>query len=105
MKKFEWGISVRMAAAFVAVAVCLAVGCRRTDVRDFEVSIPKYGEAPISVSGIGDGMIDLTIRRVGRVTNEVFERYEGQRLLLRGPYPVSITAYSSLSFNDNLNTA
>ena len=52
----------------------------------FEVSIPKYGEAPISVSGIGGGLIDLTIRRVGRVTNEVFERYEGQTLLLRGPY-------------------
>ena len=52
----------------------------------FEVSIPKYGEAPISVSGIADGLVDLTIRRVGRVTNEVFERYEGQTLLLRGPY-------------------
>ncbi len=52
----------------------------------FEVSIPKYGEAPISVSGIGDGSVDLTIRKVGRVTNEVFERYKGQNLLLRGPY-------------------
>ena len=52
----------------------------------FEVSIPKYGEAPISVSGIGEYFIDLTIRRVGRVTNEVFERYEGESLLLRGPY-------------------
>lgn len=52
----------------------------------FEVSIPKYGEAPISVSGIGDGSVDLTIRKVGRVTNEVFERYKGQSLLLRGPY-------------------
>ncbi|MBR3245832.1 MAG: anaerobic sulfite reductase subunit B [Parasporobacterium sp.] len=52
----------------------------------FEVSIPKYGEAPISVSGIGENFIDLTIRRVGRVTNEVFERYEGETLLLRGPY-------------------
>jgi anaerobic sulfite reductase subunit B len=52
----------------------------------FEVSIPKYGEAPISVSGIGENFIDLTIRRVGRVTNEVFERYEGESLLLRGPY-------------------
>lgn len=52
----------------------------------FEVSIPKYGEAPISVSGIGDDFVDLTIRRVGRVTNEVFERYQGQKLLLRGPY-------------------
>ena len=52
----------------------------------FEVSVPKFGEAPISVSGIGNGSVDLTIRRVGRVTNEVFEKYEGQSLLLRGPY-------------------
>ena len=52
----------------------------------FEVSIPKYGEAPISVSGIGDGFIDLTIRRVGKVTGEVFERYVGDTLLMRGPY-------------------
>lgn len=52
----------------------------------FEVSIPKYGEAPISVSGIGDGFVDLTIRRVGKVTNEVFEHYAGDTLLMRGPY-------------------
>lgn len=52
----------------------------------FEVSIPKYGEAPISVSGIGDHSVDLTIRRVGTVTNEVFEKYKGDTLLLRGPY-------------------
>ncbi|MDO4275370.1 MAG: anaerobic sulfite reductase subunit AsrB [Eubacteriales bacterium] len=52
----------------------------------FEVSIPKFGEAPISVSGIGDGTVDLTIRRVGRVTNEVFEHYAGDKLFLRGPY-------------------
>lgn len=52
----------------------------------FEVSIPKYGEAPISVSGIGKDTVDLTIRRVGKVTNEVFERYAGDKLFLRGPY-------------------
>lgn len=52
----------------------------------FEVSVPKYGEAPISVSGIGPDFVDLTIRRVGRVTGEVFEHYRGQSLLLRGPY-------------------
>ncbi|MDD5939509.1 MAG: anaerobic sulfite reductase subunit AsrB [Lachnospiraceae bacterium] len=52
----------------------------------FEVSVPKFGEAPISVSGIGKDYVDLTIRRVGRVTNEVFEHYKGQSLLLRGPY-------------------
>lgn len=52
----------------------------------FEVSVPKYGEAPISVSGIGEGFVDLTIRRVGKVTNEVFELYKGDKLFLRGAY-------------------
>ncbi|MCQ4637274.1 anaerobic sulfite reductase subunit AsrB [Anaerovorax odorimutans] len=52
----------------------------------FEVSLPKYGEAPISVSGIDEGSIDLTIRKVGKVTDEIFEHYEGDRLFLRGPY-------------------
>ncbi len=52
----------------------------------FEVSLPKYGEAPISVSGIGDGWVELTIRRVGKVTNEIFEHYEGDNLFIRGPY-------------------
>ncbi len=51
----------------------------------FEVSIPKYGEAPISISGIGEGYVDLTIRKVGKVTGEVFEHYTGDTLLLRGP--------------------
>ncbi len=52
----------------------------------FEVSVPRYGEAPISVSGIGEDFVDLTIRRVGRVTNEVFEKGEGTTILIRGPY-------------------
>jgi anaerobic sulfite reductase subunit B len=52
----------------------------------FEVSIPKYGEAPISVSGIGKGTIDFTVRKVGRVTNELFELTDNATLLLRGPY-------------------
>ena len=52
----------------------------------FEVSLPKFGEAPISVSGIGDGYVELTIRRVGKVTNEIFEHYESDSLFIRGPY-------------------
>ena len=52
----------------------------------FEVSIPKFGEAPISVSGIGEDYVDLTIRKVGKVTNEVFTKYKGDKLFLRGPY-------------------
>ena len=52
----------------------------------FEISIPKFGEAPISVSGIGEGTIDFTIRRVGKVTNEIFENYVGDQFFIRGPY-------------------
>lgn len=52
----------------------------------FEVSLPKYGEAPISVSGIGEDTADFTIRRVGKVTNEIFENYVGDSLYIRGPY-------------------
>ncbi|MGV3024224.1 anaerobic sulfite reductase subunit AsrB [Clostridium thermobutyricum] len=52
----------------------------------FEVSIPKFGEAPISVSGIGENFVDLTIRKVGKVTNEVFNNYVGDKLFMRGPY-------------------
>lgn len=52
----------------------------------FEVSIPKYGEAPISVSEIGDDYIGLTIRRVGVVTNTIHELAVGDALFLRGPY-------------------
>ncbi|MBC3798418.1 anaerobic sulfite reductase subunit AsrB [Acetobacterium tundrae] len=52
----------------------------------FEVSLPKFGEAPISISGIGENTVDLTIRRVGKVTAEIFENYVGDSLFLRGPY-------------------
>ena len=52
----------------------------------FEISLPKHGEAPISVSGIGEGTVDFTIRRVGKVTNEIFENYAGDSLFMRGPY-------------------
>lgn len=52
----------------------------------FEVSIPKYGEAPISVSGIGENYIDITIRKVGRVTDAIHTLKPGQSLFLRGPY-------------------
>lgn len=52
----------------------------------FEVSLPKFGEAPISVSGITDTTVDLTIRKVGHVTTEIFENGVGSKLLMRGPY-------------------
>ncbi|MBW4827134.1 MAG: anaerobic sulfite reductase subunit AsrB [Clostridiaceae bacterium] len=52
----------------------------------FEVSIPKYGEAPISVSEIGENYVDLTIRKVGKVTDVAHTFFPGQHLFMRGPY-------------------
>ncbi|MGL5647940.1 MAG: FAD/NAD(P)-binding protein, partial [Clostridium sp.] len=51
-----------------------------------QLSIPKFGEAPISVSGIGDGYLDFTIRAVGKVTDGIFNLQEGDTIFLRGPY-------------------
>ena len=52
----------------------------------FEVSIPKFGEIPISISEIGDGYLDMTIRKVGHVTGELFTFVAGDSFLMRGPY-------------------
>ncbi|MFR3559240.1 MAG: anaerobic sulfite reductase subunit AsrB [Paraclostridium sordellii] len=52
----------------------------------YEISIPKYGESPISVSGTGKDYIDFTIRKVGKVTDEIFSYKVGDKFFLRGPY-------------------
>ena len=52
----------------------------------YMVSIPKIGEMPISISGIGPGWIDMTIRNVGRVSRTVHSLNEKSVLFLRGPY-------------------
>lgn len=51
-----------------------------------QLSIPKIGEAPISVSAFGDGWMDFTIRSVGKVTDEIFNKEPGDILFLRGAY-------------------
>jgi len=51
-----------------------------------EVSLPKVGECPISVSDFGDGWFELTIRRVGKVTNVLHELKAGDTMFVRGPY-------------------
>lgn len=49
--------------------------------------LPGIGEAPISVcSGKVDDKIQLCVRRVGRVTNALFQLRKGDRVGLRGPY-------------------
>jgi anaerobic sulfite reductase subunit B len=52
----------------------------------FEISIPKYGEAPISVSEIGVDYLDFTIRRIGCVSNAIHNLTCGDYFYIRGPY-------------------
>lgn len=51
-----------------------------------EVSIPRVGEAPISVSDFGEGWIEMTIRKVGKLTGVIHELTPGKHLFIRGPY-------------------
>ena len=52
----------------------------------FQLSIPKVGEAPISISGKGEGFVEFTIRKVGRLTEGIFGLQSGDTLFMRGPY-------------------
>lgn len=51
-----------------------------------QVSIPMVGECPISVCNFGEGFIDMTLRHIGKVTNEIKKLKIGDYIYLRGPY-------------------
>lgn len=52
----------------------------------FQISLPKIGEAPISVSNFTEDTIEFTIRKVGKLTNVLFDLTPGDDLYIRGPY-------------------
>lgn len=52
----------------------------------FMLSLPKVGEAPISASGKGPGYVEFTIRKVGLLTQAIFDLEPGKSIFLRGPY-------------------
>ena len=65
------------------------VNCKTSGVlpgKFYEISIPKFGESPISVSGYDNDYIDFTIRNVGKVTGELFKYNIGDNFFIRGPY-------------------
>lgn len=53
-----------------------------------QVSIPRVGEAPISIANFNkeEGWLDFLIRKVGKVTDVLFNLKKGDNLFLRGPY-------------------
>lgn len=63
-----------------------------------EVSLPGIGEAPISISGFGDGWIQLTIRAVGVLTRRLATCTAGSLIYIRGPYGHS---FPEALFRDN----
>lgn len=53
-----------------------------------QLSLPKVGECPISVTDFSgdDGWAEFLIRKVGVVTDEIFELKPGDIIPMRGPY-------------------
>ena len=53
-----------------------------------QVSLPGVGESPISVANfdLEEGYLDFLIRKVGKVTDKIFELKAGDKIFLRGPY-------------------
>ncbi|BEP29242.1 anaerobic sulfite reductase subunit AsrB [Helicovermis profundi] len=51
-----------------------------------EISIPGVGEAPISICNFDKTSLEMTIRRVGRLTDKIFNLQAGDSLFMRGPY-------------------
>ena len=62
----------------------------------FQLSLPKIGEAPISVCGKGPGYVEFTIRKVGRLTGGVFDLKAGDTLFMRNVVMVSEKKYNEL---------
>ena len=83
MKKLELVFLVRMAAAAIAVAACLATGCRRTDVRDFEISIPALtaeAEPAIRQSLMGFAGVEKSSLKFDRQAKKLTLRYDSMQL-------------------------
>ena len=74
----------RWAAVVLALAACIcANGCRRTDVRDFEVSIPALSaesEAAIRQSLSGFGGVDKASLKFDRGARKLSLRYDSMQL-------------------------
>ena len=75
---------VRTVAVVAAVMACMAsVGCRRTDVRDFEVSIPSLtaeNESAIRQSLSGFGGVEKSSLKFDRQAKKLTLRYDSMQL-------------------------
>jgi anaerobic sulfite reductase subunit B len=67
-----------------------------------QIGIPGKGEAPISISSYSSDHMELTIRKVGNVTNTLFDLKKGDTVFVRGPYgrgyPMELLKGNSIIF-------
>lgn len=66
--------------------VTVQAACSITPGQFFQVSLPRIGEAPISISNYGPDWIQFTIRAVGHLTFAIQHLRVGDNLFIRGPY-------------------
>ena len=50
------------------------------------ISLPRYGEIPIFISGRGEDWIEFTVQKVTQLTDSLFKLREGDLIHLRGPF-------------------
>ena len=84
MKKTVFAMSGRFAALAAAAVLCVAAGgCRRTDVRDFEVSIPALtagNEAVVRQALARFGGVDKASLRFDHKSKKLSLRYDSMQL-------------------------
>ena len=83
MKKVSIASLFSGVALVVAAVVCLAVGCRRTDVRDFEVSIPAMtaeSESAIRLALAGFGGVEKSSLKFDQKAKTLSLRYDSMQL-------------------------
>ncbi len=69
-----------------------------------EISVPGYGEAPISISSspTRDGSFQMGVRNVGNVTAALHALEEGARVGIRGPFGTHFPVDSTMKGKDVL---
>ncbi len=71
-----------------------------------QVSVPGYGEAPISISSSPTrhkpDTLEMVVRRVGSVTNALHRLGKGDRIAMRGPYGTHFPVYEPMKGRDAL---
>lgn len=50
------------------------------------ISLPRFGEIPIFISGRGEDWIEFTVQKVTQLTDSLFKLREGDMMHLRGPF-------------------